>query len=165
MSDHDPFNEPESAHPRARELMREDWFWDCVDEESPFGSDEGNDAYYEFRAWRSEHQSDKLTECLAWIMQPEQLAGYSDALCTDAAIEQALDEPQDAFLADSYDMFTLDATVIATALGQLLDEGRIDPEAKAYVHVAIQRQLHPKVVSSAHRHQVLLAVKRVVDQA
>lgn len=47
-------------------------------------------------------------------------------------------------MADAYDMLTLDTTVIATALGQLLDEGRIDPEVKPYIRVAIKRQLHPQ---------------------
>lgn len=47
MCDHDPFNEPETAHPRARELMWEPIFWDCADEAAPFGSDEGFDAYYD----------------------------------------------------------------------------------------------------------------------
>ena len=37
--------------------MNEDFFWDCVDERAPFGSDEGNDAYYEWRHWREENPS------------------------------------------------------------------------------------------------------------
>ena len=60
MNDHDPFNDPETARPRARELMTEKVLWDCVDEDAPFGSDEGHDAYYEFRAWREEKQSGKF---------------------------------------------------------------------------------------------------------
>lgn len=28
--EHDPFNEPERAHPRARALMLEGPLWDCV---------------------------------------------------------------------------------------------------------------------------------------
>ena len=56
MREHDPFNEPETAHPRARELMSEAFLWDCVDEEAPFGSDEGFDAYYEFREWRQHNR-------------------------------------------------------------------------------------------------------------
>jgi uncharacterized protein YfeS len=165
MSDHDPFNEPETAHPRARELMTEEFLWDCVDEEAPFGSDEGADAYYGFREWRQQNEEKKRTACLAWIMQGEDLKNYNDELCSDEAIERDLDNPDEAFLADAYDMFTLDATVIATALGQLLDEGRIDPEAKPYVRVAIKRQLHPKVVTSKYRKKILLAVHRVVDAA
>ncbi len=77
LSDHDPFNEPELAHPRARELMPEEFFWDCTNEWAPFGSDEGSDAYYEFRRWREENPTSNLKECMAWIMDG-QLDGYSD---------------------------------------------------------------------------------------
>jgi uncharacterized protein YfeS len=162
MSDHDPFNEPETAHPRARELMTEESLWDCVDEEAPFGSDEGNDAYYEFRAWRKRNKKKNLTACLSWIMDGK-LQNYTDELFSDETIERDLDDPDESFLADDYDVFTLDTTVIATALGQLLDEGRIDAEAKPYVRVAINRQLHSKVLTSKHRKKILLAIKRVVD--
>jgi uncharacterized protein YfeS len=164
MSDHDPFNEPETAHPRARELMIEDFLWDCVDEEAPFGSDEGSDAYYEFRSWREQNRKKDLTACLSWIMGGK-LKGYTDELCSDEIIERDLEEPDEAFLSDEYDMFTLDATVIATALGQLLDEGRIDPKAKPFVSVAIKRQLHPRVLTSAHRKKILVAVQRVINAA
>jgi hypothetical protein len=67
-NDHDPFNEPERAHPRARELLVEDFLWDCADEEAPFGSDEGHDAYYEYRRWRASAPAAPLTDCLSWIM-------------------------------------------------------------------------------------------------
>jgi uncharacterized protein YfeS len=164
-SDHDPFNEPELAHPRARELMTEEFFWDCVDEEAPFGSDEGNDAYYEFRSWREKNKEKKLTVCLAWIMEHEGLENYNESVCTDDAIARDVADPDGAFLAEAYDMFTLDATVIATALGQLLDEGRIDADAKPYVRVAVKRQLHPQVVTSDHRKDILLAVQRVIEAA
>jgi len=162
MSDHDPFNEPETAHPRARELMVEPFFWDCVDERAPFGSDEGSDAYYEWRNWRENNPSRPLTECLRWILDGD-LDGYNDSLCTDEQIEHDLAEPDEAFMAEQYDMFTLDTTIIATALGQLMDEGRIDADAKSYVNVAIRRQLHPSV--REYPAEVLTAIQRVVDAA
>jgi len=164
-SEHDPFNEPERAHPRARELMTEEFLWDCADEEAPFGSDEGWEAYYEFRRWREENTTENLTACLAWIMQGEDLKDYNDVLSSNESIERDIENPDEAFLAERYDMFTLDATVIATALAQLLDEGRIDAEAKPYVRVAIKRQSHPKAVTSEHREKILRAVERVIDAA
>src|SRR4051812_33829263 len=164
MSDHDPINEPETAHPRARELMAEAFLWDCLDEESPFGSDEGHEAYYEFRAWRQRHPKKKLTDCLTWIMGGA-LEGYTDELCSEKKIIEDLGDPDAAFLGDRYDMRTLDTTVIATALGQLLDEGRVDAEAKPFIRIAIRRQRHPKVVTGAHREEVLAAVERVIDAA
>jgi uncharacterized protein YfeS len=144
--------------------MSEEFFWDCVDEEAPFGSDEGSDAYYEFREWREKNPKSPLAECLSWIMGGR-LADYTESLCSDDRVERDLADPHGAFLADEYDMFTLDATVIATALGQLLDEGVIDADAKPYVRVAIKRQLHPKILTSEARKRILLAVERVVDRA
>jgi uncharacterized protein YfeS len=165
MSDHDPFTEPETAHPRARELMKEEVLWDCAEEDAPFGSDEGFDAYYEFRAWRAKNKKENLTACFEWIMQSDDLKNYNQKLGSDAAIKRDLANPDEAFLADDYDMFTLDATVIATALGQLIDEGRIDKEAKPYVRVAIKRQMHPKVVTGARRKKILKAIERIVETA
>jgi uncharacterized protein YfeS len=162
MSEHDPFNEPETAHPRARELMREPFFWDCVDETAPFGSDEGSDAYYEWRNWREENPSSPLTECFAWILGGN-LAAYNETIASDSQIEHDIENPDGALLADQYDMFTLDTTIMATGLGQLMDEGKIDPDAKTYMRVAITRQLHPKV-----RHYdsaILDAIARVVADA
>jgi hypothetical protein len=98
-------------------------------------------------------------------MKGEVLEHYNTSLCADVAIEHDLNYPEGAFLADAYDTFTLDTTIIATALGQLLDEGRIDADAKPYLRVAVARQLHPKIVTSKHRKKILLAVKRVVDAA
>jgi uncharacterized protein YfeS len=164
MSDYDPFNEPETAHPRARDLMVEGFFWDCVDEEAPFGSDEGHDALYEYLSWRADEPAGSLCSCLAWIMD-DRLAEYTTDLCSDERIDRDLKCPSEAFLGSSYDIFTLDATVIATALGQLLNEGQIDTEAKPHVNVAIQRQLHPKLLTSDHRKEILLAIRRVVSVA
>ena len=162
MSDYDPFNEPETAHPRARELMVETLFWDCVDEAAPFGSDEGSDAYYEWRNWREENPDKPLTECFNWILDG-QLDAYNDALASDEQIELDAQKPGDAFLAEHFDMFTLDTTIIATGLGQLMDEGTIDADAKPFIRVAIRRQRNPK----AGRYDVatLDAIARVVDAA
>jgi uncharacterized protein YfeS len=162
MSEHDPFNQPELANPRARELMVEPFFWDCVDERAPFGSDEGSDAYYDWRIWRADNPSQSLTDCISWILDGN-LSGYNELLYADDQVEHELANPEEAFLSELYDMFTLDTTIIATALGQLMDEGRIDEEAKPYVRVAIRRQLHPSV--QEYDSETLIAINRVVDAA
>jgi uncharacterized protein YfeS len=161
---HDPFDEPELAHPRARELLVEEFFWDCADEVAPFGSDEGHDAYFEFRRWRREHPAAPLTACFSWILEGR-LDEYSPELHSDSRVAADLADPDGAFLASSYDMFMLDATIIATAFAQLIDEGRIDADAKKYVRVALMRQLHPDVVTGETRRRILQAALRVLDQA
>ncbi len=162
MTEHDPFNEPDTAHPRARELMREALFWDCVDEGAPFGSDEGSDAYYEWRNWREENPDVPLTECFDWILAGN-LDAYNDSLASDEQIENDAANPADALLGNDYDMFTLDTTIIATGLGQLMDEGMIDPVAKPFMLVAIKRQRHPQ--AGHYDATTLDAIERVVNES
>jgi len=164
MGDHDPFNEPKHSHPRARELMVEEFFWDCVDELAPFGSDEGWDAYYEWRDWRQRNPSASLRNCLAWISDGN-LDEYNESLCETAQVERDMSEPDKALLAEHFDMFTLDTTIIATGLGQLIDEGRIDAEAKPFINVALRRQSHPLICEYDERRAMLDAIKRVVQAA
>jgi uncharacterized protein YfeS len=46
---------PATAHPNAKTLMKEDFFWSPIDESGPFGSDAGSDAAYGFQKWRKSH--------------------------------------------------------------------------------------------------------------
>lgn len=144
--------------------MVEDFFWDCVDEHAPFGSDEGATAYDEWRRWREDNPSRPLTECLSWILSGR-LEEYNESLCKDERIAADLENPEGAFLSDSYDIFTLDTTVIGAALGQLLDEGVIDIDAKPYVRIAVTRQLSPLICRDDERREILNAVRRVVEAA
>ena len=162
MTEHDPFNKPETAHPRAQELMIETLFWDCTYEAAPFGSDEGSDAYYEWREWREENSSAKLIECFNWICDG-QLQNYTISLTTDEQVTLDIESPENAFLSDHFDIFTLDVTIIATGLSQLMDEGEIDKDAKPYMQVAIERQRNPKL--GYFDNSTLNAVARVVAAA
>jgi uncharacterized protein YfeS len=166
--DHDPWNEPSRRHPRARQLVDDEALWDCANELAPFGSDEGADAYAEYRRWRSENPRCNLIECLAWILGAK-TGEYNTALVSDSAIGDRDDSARDFGYPDA---FTLDATIIATVLGQLVDEGRIDPEAKPIAMVAVDRQSHPSVLSQYRdgatideRRAILHSVRRIIDAA
>jgi len=129
--DHDPWNEVSHRHPRANELL-DDALWDCSDEEAPFGSDEGADAYTEYRDWRAENPKAPLRECIEWIGDEE----------------------------NSADAFTFDATIIATVLGQLVDEGHIDADVKPVAAKAIARQMKG---ASPERRALLRKTKAAID--
>ena len=163
MSDHDPFNEPESAHARARELMIEPLFWDCTDEGALFGSDEGWEAYYEWRRWRQENPSSPLTDCFNWILKGR-LDEYNQSLVLEEKIDDDLANPAASLHADYGDIWTLDTTIIASGLGQLIDEGAIDQDAKPYLLVATNRQRNPKSLGT-YDAITLDAIARVVDVA
>lgn len=119
------------------------YFGDCVDEVTPFGSDEGSEAYYELRNWREANPNAPLTECFDW-MHSGNLNACNESLASDAQIEIDTANLDAAFLGDHYDMFTLDATIIPSGFGQLMAEGAIDPSAKIFINVAIKRQPNPK---------------------
>ncbi len=78
-------------------------------------------------------------------------------------IERDAQNPGDAFLAEHFDVFTLDTTIIATGLGQLMDEGTIDADAKPFIRVAIRRQRNSK--AGRYDVETLDAIARVVDAA
>ena len=167
FDDHDPWNEQSHRHPCADELMRDPMFWDCVNELAPFGSDEGADAYVEYRSWRSENPDANLVDCISWILGGKQ-AAYNDSLIEDVAIQDSDKSAREFGYADA---FTLDATIIATVLGQLVDEGRIDVEAKPFAATVILRQSHPSYLARlnesaiAERKAILHSVQQVIYAA
>jgi uncharacterized protein YfeS len=153
------------AHPRALEVVPDDFFWDCVDELAPFGSDEGDTALDDFRQWRSEHPKAKLTSCLRWVVAEVgemKLAQYSDRLLDRKRIAKQMAD--DDFDSD-YFIYTLDASVIGTAFGQLADEGRIDADAKPYAEIALRRQIIFAELSTAwpHREERISILQRLLE--
>ena len=107
--------------------------WDCGNDWAPFGSDEGADAYCEYRSWRAANPGEDLMGCIRWIGDEN---GYADA-------------------------FTCDATIIATVLGQLVDEGRIDASVKPAARVAIARQVAE--AEDDERRSLLASTLRAIE--
>ena len=109
-----------------------------------------------------------MVECISWILGGKE-AEYNDSLTSDASIE----ESEESAIRFRYsDAFTLDATIIATVLGQLVDEGRVDIEAKPFAKVALDRQSHPRLLEKyrdeptiAERRAILQSVQQVIDAA
>src|SRR5436309_3549899 len=121
------------AHKRAIELIPEEFFWDCVDELAPFGSDEGDMALSEFRVWKKENPGLPTYECLRWTIEcvgEIELDEYNEKILNKNLIKSQLED--DEFDDQQY-IFTLDISVIATGFGQLVDEGKIDKQNKPLI--------------------------------
>jgi uncharacterized protein YfeS len=131
----------ERGHPRALQIIPDEFFWDCSDELGPFGSDEGDTALSEYRDWRKENPGSPLEDCLAWTIESVgeiDVSDYTDAIFDEDNVRaQVEDEDFD----DQQLIYTTDVSVIATAFGQLADEGRIDASAKPLVARALKRQI------------------------
>ncbi len=163
----------EHAHPRALELAPEDFFWDCVDELGPFGSDEGDTALSEFREWRKENPTMPAVDCLVWTIESVgemEVEEYNDSLLSESKIAaQIADKDFD----DVQYIYTLDTSVIATGFAQLVDEGRIDPDCKRFIQRAIERlttwsKLTDSVMPTTHvkeYHAKLQVLERILQEA
>lgn len=54
----------EYAHPIAKRLMKDDFFFDVIEETAPFGSDDGADTYAAFKDWRKINASESTVNFL-----------------------------------------------------------------------------------------------------
>ena len=131
----------EHAHKKAVELIPEEFFWSCLDELGPFGSDEGDMALAEYRDWRKQNPKTPTVECLKWVIESVgemNFEDYNQELLVSDNIKEAIeDEEYD----DRQYIFTLDMSVIATGFAQLVDEGLIEEATKPIIQVAIDRQI------------------------
>lgn len=129
----------EHAHSRAVELIPEEFFWSCIDELAPFGSDEGDLALAEYRRWKKENPNEKTFECLVWTIESVgkiNFSTYNEELLSKDNIKSKI---HDNNFDDHQYIYTLDRCVIATGFGQLVDEGKIDLENKKIIQLAINR--------------------------
>ncbi|NYF22319.1 uncharacterized protein YfeS [Xanthomonas sp. JAI131] len=130
----------EHGHPRALQIIPDEFFWDCTDELAPFGSDEGDTALHEYREWRKHHPGEPLEDCIVWTIESVgemEVSEYSDAIFNESTVREQIEDPD---FDDQQYIFTTDVSVLATAFGQLADEGTIDASAKPYVARALKRQ-------------------------
>lgn len=129
----------QNAHQRAKQLVPEEFFWSCVDELAPFGSDEGDTALAEFRDWRKRNPTTPTIECLKWVIESVgemDFEEYNEGLLNPAKVKEAI---QDEDFDDQQYIYTLDNSVIATGYAQLVDEGVIEVQNKPIIRLAIDR--------------------------
>ncbi|WP_299211594.1 hypothetical protein [uncultured Aquimarina sp.] len=130
----------DNAHERAIELIPEEFFWSCIDELAPFGSDEGDMALSEFRDWKKDNPNKETYECIKWTIEgvsEKKLSEYNENIIDRILIKKQLED--DNFDDQQY-IYTVDISVIATGFGQLVDEGKIDEKNKPLIQLAINRQ-------------------------
>lgn len=122
---------PKSAHPKAASLMNEEWYWDEVDELTPFGNDDGSDAVHFFKTWREKNKD-------------EDPALFIDALEKDWDFSFSHinnDSEKDLPAIEKANPFyrNVDRAVIGIAFGQLILEGTISSKLKKLGLKAINR--------------------------
>lgn len=130
----------DNAHPKAIELIPEEFFWSCIDELAPFGSDEGDTALAEYRDWRKENPDTPTLACLRWVIESVGDMNFEDYNHTITDKKVIKSQLEDKDFDDQQYIYILDTSVIATGFAQLVDEGIIEQQNKPIIQLAIDRQ-------------------------
>jgi uncharacterized protein YfeS len=136
---HPSFNH---AHPIAKQLMDEPFYYSEIEESAPFGSDDGADTFAGFSQWRPSHQE---TSPLIYLQEQLSDWGYPPFDLLERKPENV-----QAFIRQTEMNVTfvvgMDAAIIAVAFGQLYLEGKMETDALNLAKIAIDRELHPELL-------------------
>lgn len=140
MSDYSPTFD--KAHPNAKRLMNEEFYFSPIDEYGPFGNDDGADTYAGFQEWRRTNKTKGPKEFLT-----EQISrwGYPTFDYNETNFEKLKPYLKQNEIG-SILLTGTDASIIAIAFGQLYLEGTIDKDFKELAKKAIKRELIPEIL-------------------
>lgn len=173
------FDDPEeglsrsSSHPAFVRVAPEDFYYDCADDFSPFGSDDGNDTLAALQDWYQEHTDERplVMDFLREHLDDWDLPVPEDLLMRDeAARAQWLAEDT---MHDRYLLSVCRATV-AMAFGQLKITGAIDDDVRQQAMQALAcqqwlnqlaRQQHPDWGHADEESQRLRQMRQALARA
>lgn len=132
---------PDKAHPNAKRLLTEDFYWSPIEETGPVGSDDGSDCFYGFVEWRA---NNKTESPVAYLKELIAEWGYPpfDLTVTDPQRIKELLRTMDSRM-----LIGQDNAVVAVGFGQFFLEGRIDEDIRDLTKKAIKRELTPDLLT------------------
>ncbi len=133
---------PETAHPNARKLMTEEFYWSPIEESGPFGSDDGSDAFYGFRQWRQSNPKLSPTVFLNELIESWDYPAFD----LNEMNEENLKRYVSSSVIGAMTLTGHDNAIIAVGFGQFVLEGKIDEDIKGLTKIAINRELLPVII-------------------
>lgn len=132
--------DPSNAHPNARALLVEDFYWDCVDDNSPVGNDTGADVLAGYRETLGEDPNISPIEFLTTLLEEWEML-IDDWDTVDPAIVAKWIEDDPGAVATS------DDAVIGLAFSMYILHGFVDPRIKEMALAAIGREQLSSVIA------------------
>ena len=125
----------ETSHPNFVEHFTEEFYYDCADDEAPFGNDNGADTLYELEdLFKSGDYKGKVLSLPKKIVSDIWDFHY---LKPDNFSKKKIAELIEK---DEYSLIATDQVIIAVALGEIKITGKIEPELKELALNAMKRQ-------------------------
>ena len=127
----------ETSHPNFVTLLTSPFYYDCTDNFSPFGNDDGADLLYQLEEWYQEKNG--KGNILKWLIETIDEMGfkYSSKDCLKILDEDILKQLLDE---DPHFLGAMDNTIVAAAFGQFKISGQISKELKEIALTALKRQ-------------------------
>ncbi|WP_017298416.1 hypothetical protein [Nodosilinea nodulosa] len=124
---------PENGHVNAQSLLIESYYWDCVDENSPLGSDTGADilSFYS-KAITSDRELDPVKFIESTLESWEMLID-DWSLSDEASIKQRMVD-------DPHTIRVSNEAVIALAFAMYVMHGDVDPRIRDMAIIAVDRE-------------------------
>lgn len=128
---------PQTSHPKFNEIISDYFYFDCMDEFSPFGNDEGAEILYALQDWYKEKKG--KGNVLKWLYN--RIDGYGFEYESEWASKILdIEELNSILEEDEFLLLCMDEAIIATAFGQYKIEGKIDKSLKLVALTAMERQ-------------------------
>lgn len=137
----------ENAHAAARAVLLDDFFWDCTDENSPFGNDTGADVLAFFHEWRAENPGVSGLEFLSGLLKGWEVADADWEVVDEAEVARLLET-------DAFSFTHRDESILALAFAQLALDGQMEAAVRERALGAVHRQtLTPALGQWAAEHR------------
>ena len=114
---------PETSHPNFVKNLTHDLYYDCVDDFSPFGNDDGADALSELERWYRDTKG--KDDIMQWLFEYIDSMGFKYSSESTYMVED-IDIIQKLLTEDEFFLRYMDNTFIATAFGQYKITGKLD---------------------------------------
>jgi uncharacterized protein YfeS len=132
----------DNAHPVAKKLMTDSFFFSPIEETAPFGSDDGSDTYASFQDWRKTHSNESI---ITFLKEHIDYWGYPKFDIEETDLEKLKPYLKQDEMNIQY-MKGIDQAIVASAFGQLYLEGKIDEDIKKLAIISINRELLPGIL-------------------
>lgn len=128
----------ENASLNAQKIMTDNFYWDMIDEFSPFGNDVGNDTFYIYYDWKKDNPDKNGTDFLSHDLKEINLDDFDLNITEKEMVQQNVQKMNNQYL----DLNRIDNEIISLAFTQLFLDGKIESEVKQLSLKAIEREMH-----------------------
>lgn len=128
----------ETSHPIFNEIVNNEFYYDLLDDFSPFGNDTGADTLMELSEWIKENPNNETI--VDWMFEYIDSFGFKYQSKGVSQLEK-IEEINQIIDEDEFMINCMDEAIIATGFGQLKITGKMNKELKEITKKAIVRQI------------------------